>query len=287
MLVSRQSTAEPALWPHHPSRHNHVDRSSVNLRMSAPSCESSGAPTAQAAHWQGSAPYGFSQSVSSCNNPQQEASQEQQHRTLPSPVSDAASIQQQQSIPRTLAIPTTNGASLELAVKAEEQAASAESRHSESPSASYRLDPFGLRQAKLPSSSVDLQQSTGPGQEAGESHATEVTQREPGLQQYESERLTDRRASVTGPQERSNVADVQRGTGAFGFGTSEMLVRVAAPSVQDNSSNGDVGQDVVGKDEDDDAFDDEDMLDGDDAQEERPMTAAERTAAKRKMKRFR
>lgn len=45
---------------------------------------------------------------------------------------------------------------------------------------------------------------------------------------------------------------------------------------------------VMSKEEDDDLVDDDDMLDIEgDGESSRPMTAAERTAARRKMKRFR
>jgi hypothetical protein len=65
----------------------------------------------------------------------------------------------------------------------------------------------------------------------------------------------------------------------------------AHPS-QENSQGQSGSDDVVpGKEEDDDLVDDDDMLDiegdGEGEASNRPMTAAERTAARRKMKRFR
>ncbi|KAI1341986.1 hypothetical protein F5Y15DRAFT_329579 [Xylariaceae sp. FL0016] len=125
-----------------------------------------------------------------------------------------------------------------------------------SPMSHHRsLDPLGLRQPKAES----------PSQEQHDTQATAYSIKEESANE---EPLSSTEAS--GLSIESNPASASSGGQAQDTLTS-------TSGIDDIS---------VGKDEDDEVLDDDEMLEGDEASGQ-PQTAAERTAARRKMKRFR
>lgn len=118
------------------------------------------------------------------------------------------------------------------------------------------LDPLGLRQQKPPTPIQDQSQSHGEAfaQKAAESVHEEslLSSDTPGL-------------SLTS-NPLSSVSSAGQG-----------------PDMSSNHGSGD----ILGKEEDEDVIDDEDMVEGEGDVTAQPQTAAERTAQRRKMKRFR
>jgi hypothetical protein len=124
----------------------------------------------------------------------------------------------------------------------------------------HRLDPLGLRQPKQPS----------PIPEQPENQGEQYPSKAPELAHEESSTSTETRGMSLGSNPLSSVSSAGQGS-------------ETAPS-----HSGNEGQAVI-KEEDEEVVDDEDMIEGEvdgDAQTQ-PQTAAERTAQRRKMKRFR
>ncbi|EAQ90487.1 hypothetical protein CHGG_02422 [Chaetomium globosum CBS 148.51] len=124
----------------------------------------------------------------------------------------------------------------------------------------HRLDPLGLRQPKQPS----------PIPEQPENQGDQYPPKAPELAHEESSTSTETRGMSLGSNPLSSVSSAGQGS-------------ETAPS-----HSGNEGQAVI-KEEDEEVVEDEDMIEGEvdgDAQAQ-PQTAAERTAQRRKMKRFR
>ena len=124
----------------------------------------------------------------------------------------------------------------------------------------HRLDPLGLRQPKQPS----------PIPEQPENQGEQYPPKAPELAHEESSTSTETRGMSLGSNPLSSVSSAGQGS-------------ETAPS-----HSGNEGQTII-KEEDEEVVDDEEMIEGEvegDAQAQ-PQTAAERTAQRRKMKRFR
>lgn len=126
----------------------------------------------------------------------------------------------------------------------------------------HSLDPLGLRHHKAPS----------PIQE----------QREPQDEHFRPQK----------PRDESNTEDCLASTENTGNPLSTISSAGQASELPEDSHHDNDGESAI-KDEDEEILEDEDMLEGDGEGDgegdatERPQTAAERTAQRRKMKRFR
>lgn len=123
-----------------------------------------------------------------------------------------------------------------------------------------------------------------------------------GLRQSKPESATQEQPGMTGPTYRPKSETIHEDTLSSSQATQHALEAnrpVSAPPAEQNRriSSSVCGNEetLIGKDDDDEVLDDEDMEEGDgegegdgeDGTPNRPQTAAERTAARRKMKRFR
>lgn len=126
----------------------------------------------------------------------------------------------------------------------------------------HRADPLGLRQPKQPS----------PVAEQAESHSEPYAQKATETTHEESHTSTETPNHALGSHPQSSVSSAAHG-----------------PSSSTAQSMNEAQSTI--KEEDDDMLDDEEMIDGDVEGEPQaqalPQTAAERTAQRRKMKRFR
>ncbi|RYP70241.1 hypothetical protein DL769_005037 [Monosporascus sp. CRB-8-3] len=119
------------------------------------------------------------------------------------------------------------------------------------------LDPLGLRQPKIESRT----QKSAETQNSTYSIKAEPAQNDPLAS-------TDTPGLACGPNPRESAIAVERGQ--------------VISTDQGGNENA-----VVEKEEDDDVLEDDEMVEADGEQPSQPQTAAERTAARRKMKRFR
>lgn len=124
----------------------------------------------------------------------------------------------------------------------------------------HRLDPLGLRQPK----------QVSPIPEQPENQGEQYQSKAPELAHEESSTSTETRGMSLGSNPLSSVSSAGQGS-------------ETAPS-----HSGNEGQAVI-KEEDEEVVEDEDMIEGevDGDSQTQPQTAAERTAQRRKMKRFR
>jgi len=125
----------------------------------------------------------------------------------------------------------------------------------------HRLDPLGLRQTKQPSPIPEQ-----PENQAEQQYPTKVTE----LVHEESSTSTETQGMSLGSNPLSSVSSAGQG------------------SETGPSHSGNEGQPIA-KEEDEEVIDDEEMIEGEVEGEApaQPQTAAERTAQRRKMKRFR
>ncbi|KAI0381804.1 hypothetical protein F5Y04DRAFT_60294 [Hypomontagnella monticulosa] len=128
----------------------------------------------------------------------------------------------------------------------------------ESPMSHHRiLDPLGLRQPKAES----------PAQEPSDSQGAAYAIKAESAHE-ESLASTDPQALPLGPNAIGSTSSTAQGQET-----------ASGPAGNDDS--------ILGKDEDDEVLDDDEMVEGEGEASTVPQTAAERTAARRKMKRFR
>lgn len=262
MLVSRQCEAEQN---HHWNFYKPVSSPRMSTQYDPPL---STQPDWQG-HYSSFLPPGdniFGQSYEHATNPspgsQQSQSQSQQQRQSPSA-----------SQPRTTAA-GTEGASGDADSSADSKSGAAHSRHSSSSVSplSHRrsLDPLGLRQ-KQPSPIPEQSEPQGDNYV----HKEVAPNREEAGGELPSIDSLDRPMQPPSSGEKQQQQQQQRQEETQGS------------SASNNNGN------AAPKEEEDDGLDDEDMLEGDGDGEEggdgstQPQTAAERTAQRRKMKRFR